>query len=71
MKKYLYLLALAGQSTDRLFLFYAADANEAETRATDLEADHGATRRDLQSFPRGFRVNELELPGQIEVEETE
>ncbi len=71
MKKTLWLLSLAGQATDRLFLFYAVDEAEANERATNLEKDHGATRRDLRQFAKGFRVVEVELPGQIEVEETE
>ncbi len=69
MKKTLYLLALAGQISDRLFLFYACDAAEAEARATDLEKDHGATRRDLRQFDHGFRVVEIELPGTIDADD--
>ena len=71
MRKTLWLLALQGQTTDRLFLFYAVDEAEANDRATDLEKDHGATRRDLRSFSRGFRVIELELPGQVEAPDDE
>lgn len=66
MKKTLYLLALQGQVSDRLFLFYAGDENEANERARDLEAEHGAKRRDLRQFAHGFRVIEFELPGSIE-----
>jgi len=69
MRKTLYLLALAGQISDRLFLFYACNTAEAEARATDLEKDNNATRRDLRQFEHGFRVIEIELPGTIEADD--
>ncbi len=69
MKKMLYLLALEGRISDFVHTFYAVDKIEAEEMAKKLELEHGAKRRDLWCFPRGFLVVRSQLPGTIEIPE--
>ena len=67
MLKTLWMLALHGEVTDQLHFFYAEGPEEAEGMAKDLEQEHGATRRDLRNWPRGFRVVTFDLVGSITV----
>jgi hypothetical protein len=60
MRKHLYLLALQRGNLGSLYLFYAADEQEAEQQATRIQAEdeqrHGtpSQRVELRPCPYGF-----------------
>lgn len=71
LRKTLWMLVLQGEITDQLHFFYAENPDEAEEISHDLEQEHGAKRRDLRNWPRGFRVVTFDLVGSITVPDDE
>ncbi len=65
LKKTLYVLVLSGPIVDTLHLYYSEGELEANEQAKDLEAEHGGKIVGLKSWPKGFKLATVEVPGTI------